>query len=175
MVVANTGSAVSETKPRNVTLTSSSSVTSTLLRWVGTLIPQILACPKKSRRVCGERSKKDVFAPAALIVEDVLKEIITANDVNLPKPANLVRIAKRCRQHLRPRDPTDLDFEVKVIIIIILKILLNVDEAIQNGFNGLTLGYFPAIKTNGANRNVGLNWEYNYGFWVLTDIPDQDS
>ncbi|KAH3696255.1 hypothetical protein DPMN_083720 [Dreissena polymorpha] len=49
----------------------------------------------KERAEVWERLKKDVFAPAALIVEDVLKEVITANDVNLPKPANLVRIASR--------------------------------------------------------------------------------
>lgn len=58
---------------------------------------------------------------------------------------------------------------------LMLKMNVNVVEAIQSGINGLTLGFFPALKTHDANRNVGLNWEYSYGFWVLTDIPDKDS
>ncbi|KAH3752057.1 hypothetical protein DPMN_186665 [Dreissena polymorpha] len=51
---------------------------------------------------------------------------------------------------------------------------VNVDKAIQSGITGLTLGYFPTIRTYDANRNVGLHWEYNYGFWVMTAILDID-
>ena len=67
------------------------------------------------------------------------------------------------------------NFVFGALIKLMLKMKVNVDEVIQFGINGLTLGYFPAIRTYDDNRNVGLNWEYRYGFWVLTDIPDTDS
>ncbi|KAH3882655.1 hypothetical protein DPMN_006599 [Dreissena polymorpha] len=53
-------------------------------------------------------SKKNVFQPAASIVED---------DVNLPQPANLIRAANLYRQNMQPKDPTDLNFDVILIII----------------------------------------------------------
>ena len=51
----------------------------------------------KARAEVRDRSKKNVFEPAASVVEDVLKEMVTTEDVNLPKPANLVRAANRFR------------------------------------------------------------------------------
>lgn len=58
-----------------------------------------------------------------------------------------------------------------------LMVLMNVnlEETIKSGIYHLSIGYFPALKTYDGNRNPGLYWEYSYGFWVLTDIPDEDT
>lgn len=63
-----------------------------------------------------EIAKERLFEPAATIVERVMREMLTPDDVNLPKPDNLVRAANHHRR-LRPDDPTDLVFEVINITI----------------------------------------------------------
>lgn len=59
------------------------------------------------------RALANIFKPASAIVEDVLLEDL--QDVpcpSLPKPEYIARAANRRRQRLRPKDPTDLDFEI---------------------------------------------------------------
>ena len=58
---------------------------------------------------------------------------------------------------------------------LMLKMNVNVEEVIQRGINGLNLGYFPALRHHDQSRNIGMNWEVQYGYWVLTDIPDKES
>ena len=55
----------------------------------------------------------DVFRPASAIVEEVLLEDL--NDAPcpwLPRPEYIARVANRHRQKLRPKDPTDLHFQL---------------------------------------------------------------
>ena len=59
-------------------------------------------------------AKERLFQPASGIVDEVMRGMIDPNDVNLPKPDLLTRVANFHRR-LRPNDPTDLDFEVIVI------------------------------------------------------------
>lgn len=59
-------------------------------------------------------ARDNVFRPAADIVEAVIKEMTTQDDVGLPKPDNLLRAANLHRQNLRPKDPVTLDFEVGI-------------------------------------------------------------
>ncbi|XP_022103380.1 uncharacterized protein LOC110986074, partial [Acanthaster planci] len=57
------------------------------------------------------KSKQDVFRSAGAIVEEVMTSL--APDVqpaSFPKLANLVLVANRTRQALRPHEPTDLKF-----------------------------------------------------------------
>jgi hypothetical protein len=49
------------------------------------------------------------------------------------------------------------------------------EESMKDGINALKLGYFPAVRTYDESRHEGLNWRYTFGFWVITDIEDQES
>ena len=51
----------------------------------------------------------------------------------------------------------------------------NIEELLQYGLCGLGIGYFPALRNHDSSNNIGLYWQYNYGYWVLKDIPDKDS
>ena len=57
-------------------------------------------------------AKVHAYKSAGNIVEDAFTEMIQPTDFNLPKQANLERMANRVRQKLRPAEPTDLSFEV---------------------------------------------------------------
>lgn len=59
-----------------------------------------------------EVAKERLFEPAASIVERVMKDMLTPDDVNLPKMDNLSRAANHHRRQ-RPDDPADLEFEVR--------------------------------------------------------------
>lgn len=55
----------------------------------------------------------DVFRPASAIVEEVLLEDLhDAPCPCLPRPEYIARVANRHRQKLRPKDPTDLSFQL---------------------------------------------------------------
>lgn len=58
-------------------------------------------------------ARENVFRPAGDIVETVMKEMTTSDDVGLPKPDNLSRAANLHRQKFRPKDPVTLDFEIE--------------------------------------------------------------
>jgi hypothetical protein len=58
-------------------------------------------------------AKERIFEPAAAIVERVMREMVTPDNVNLPKSDNLARAANHHRR-LRPDDPTNLEFEVTI-------------------------------------------------------------
>ncbi|KAL4239182.1 hypothetical protein ACF0H5_000001 [Mactra antiquata] len=55
------------------------------------------------------------------------------------------------------------------------KMKVNVEDVIEQGINGMKLSYFPAFRNYDDHRNVGLYWEFSCGFWVVTDVSDQDS
>ncbi len=56
---------------------------------------------------------EDVFRPASQIVEAVVLDRIGDHPLaGLPNPTNLARRANRARQKQRPKDPTDLDFDI---------------------------------------------------------------
>lgn len=57
---------------------------------------------------------ENIFRPASSIVEEILlQELTDAPCLSLPKPEYIARTANRFRQRLRPKDPTDLAFELK--------------------------------------------------------------
>ena len=57
---------------------------------------------------------ENIFRPASSIVEEILlQELTDAPCPSLPKPEYIARTANRFRQRLRPKDPTDLAFELE--------------------------------------------------------------
>ena len=60
------------------------------------------------------RAKREIFTPAAEIVEDALIPYTNNLQPGLPSLSNLVRAANRARQAIRPQDPVDLDFEINM-------------------------------------------------------------
>ena len=57
---------------------------------------------------------ENILRPASSIVEEILlQELTDAPCPSLPKPEYIARTANRFRQRLRPKDPTDLAFELK--------------------------------------------------------------
>lgn len=69
-----------------------------------------------------QAARENVFVPAAAIVEETLKEMVSENSHSLPNPERLTRIANRHREKLRPADPQDIDFQV-IFNSVIQKIL----------------------------------------------------
>lgn len=65
-------------------------------------------------------ARREVFRPAAEVVETVMRETIQPNDHHLPKMVNLTRAANLHRQKLRPSEPVDLSFVVSIFYIICL-------------------------------------------------------
>ena len=60
------------------------------------------------------KASVNIFKPASAIVEEVLLEDL--KDVSclcLPKPEYLARVVNQHQQHLRRKDPTDLDFDLE--------------------------------------------------------------
>ncbi|KAK3893255.1 hypothetical protein Pcinc_002939 [Petrolisthes cinctipes] len=55
--------------------------------------------------------RKDTYKSSGKIVTDTLLTL-TTDEVQLPKVSNLQRTANRARQQLRPKHPTDLEFEI---------------------------------------------------------------
>ena len=49
------------------------------------------------------------------------------------------------------------------------------EAAMREGIQSLKLGYFPAVRNYDSSRNEGLNWRYTYGYWVFSDVEDDDS
>ncbi len=49
------------------------------------------------------------------------------------------------------------------------------EDAMREGVKELNLGYFPAVRNYDTSRNEGLNWRFTYGYWVLSDVEDDDS
>jgi len=61
------------------------------------------------------KEKTNVFVPSSAIVEDAMPPTdASAPESSRPKPQNLIRIANRARQGLRPSEPRDLAFEVSI-------------------------------------------------------------
>ena len=60
------------------------------------------------------RAKREIFVPAAEIVENALIPYTNNLQPGLPSLTNLARTANRARQAIRPQDPVDLDFEVNM-------------------------------------------------------------
>ena len=57
---------------------------------------------------------KNIFQPASSIVEEILlQELNDAPCPSLPKPEYIARTANQFRQRPRPKDPTDLAFELE--------------------------------------------------------------
>ena len=57
---------------------------------------------------------ENIFQPASSIVEEILlQELTDAPCPSLPKPEYIARTANRFPQRLRPKDPTDLAFELE--------------------------------------------------------------
>ena len=57
---------------------------------------------------------ENIFRPASSIDEEILlQELTDAPCPSLPKPEYIARTANRFRQRLRPKDPTDLAFELE--------------------------------------------------------------
>lgn len=57
---------------------------------------------------------ENILRPASSIVEEILlQELTDAPCPSLPKPEYITRTANRFRQRLRPKDPTDLAFELE--------------------------------------------------------------
>ena len=61
-------------------------------------------------------ARQDIFKPAAEIVETVMTQMTTNGDI-LQKPELLTRAANLHRQKLRPNEPTDLEFDVRFIVV----------------------------------------------------------
>ena len=59
-----------------------------------------------------EAARSDPFKSSGSLVTDVLRNVDTTEDVDLPNMENLKRYANRAREALRPKQPTDLNFEV---------------------------------------------------------------
>lgn len=74
------------------------------------------ATATKINALVKQTAKEDIFTSAAEIVNKImLEEEIAESTRPLPglsKPEYLARNANRCRQKLRPAEPTDLDFEI---------------------------------------------------------------
>ena len=74
--------------------------------------PGLLTAVKVTASV-KQKAVGDIFKPAPAIVDDVLvQQLNNAPCEGLPKPESIARTANRCRQKLRPADPTDLNFTV---------------------------------------------------------------
>ena len=58
------------------------------------------------------KAKDQPFTPAATLVKTALLPFAAGTQPSLPDPVNLTRVANRAREKVRPRDPTDLDFEL---------------------------------------------------------------
>jgi hypothetical protein len=58
---------------------------------------------------------------------------------------------------------------------LLVKMKVNLEEVLQYGITCLGLGYFPAVRSYTASHTGGLNWQYDYGYWVLTDVTDKES
>ncbi|KAK3880435.1 hypothetical protein Pcinc_015038 [Petrolisthes cinctipes] len=56
-------------------------------------------------------AREDTYKSSGKIVTDTLMTL-TTDEVQLPKVSNLQRTANRARQQLRPKHPTDLEFEI---------------------------------------------------------------
>ncbi|KAG0725026.1 hypothetical protein GWK47_039403 [Chionoecetes opilio] len=56
-------------------------------------------------------AREDIYKSSGKIVTDTLLTLPT-DEVQLPKVSNLQRTANRARQQLRPKHPTDLEFEI---------------------------------------------------------------
>ena len=57
---------------------------------------------------------ENIFRPASSIVEEILlQELTDAPCPSLPKPEYIARTSNRFPQRLRPKDPTDLAFELE--------------------------------------------------------------
>ena len=63
-----------------------------------------------------QTARRNLTRSAAEIVETLLKESTTHNDVPLPKPDYLARIANHHRQQMRPKDPSSVDYVVDIVI-----------------------------------------------------------
>ncbi|CAC5370087.1 unnamed protein product [Mytilus coruscus] len=57
-------------------------------------------------------ASRHAYKSAGDIVDEQMREHVTEDDFNLPKPDNLTRAANRLRQKLRPAEPKDIDFEI---------------------------------------------------------------
>ncbi|XP_050723834.1 uncharacterized protein LOC127002187 [Eriocheir sinensis] len=58
-------------------------------------------------------AREDLYKSSGKIVTDTLLTLAT-DKVQLPKVSNLQRTANRARQQLRPKHPTDLEFEIAI-------------------------------------------------------------
>ena len=67
------------------------------------------------RREVKEVAVGNVFRSASSIVDDILRDRVdTSAPGDIPRPQNLVRLANRTREKLRPQDPTDLGFDLRM-------------------------------------------------------------
>lgn len=57
-------------------------------------------------------AKEHVFCSASAVVEHVMADLQPTNSFIVPNPTNLVRQVNRARQTLRPKEPTDVNFQV---------------------------------------------------------------
>ncbi|XP_076082107.1 uncharacterized protein LOC143052855 isoform X2 [Mytilus galloprovincialis] len=57
-------------------------------------------------------ASRHAYKSADDIVDEQMREHVTEDDFNLPKPDNLTRAANRLYQKLRPAEPKDIDFEI---------------------------------------------------------------
>jgi len=59
-------------------------------------------------------AREHVQRPALALVEDVIRQVQTRDDINVPNPVNLARAVNRHRQKMRPREPSDKQFMLDV-------------------------------------------------------------
>ncbi|VDI72607.1 Hypothetical predicted protein [Mytilus galloprovincialis] len=57
-------------------------------------------------------ASRHAYKSAGDIVDEQMREHVTEEDFNLPKPDNLTRAANRLRQKMRPAEPKEIDFEI---------------------------------------------------------------
>jgi len=63
-----------------------------------------------------DTASKEIVTSAAEIVNNIVLEQTESTPTTpipaIPKPENLIRVANKHRQKLRPSEPTDLEFDV---------------------------------------------------------------
>ncbi|KAG0711034.1 hypothetical protein GWK47_021558 [Chionoecetes opilio] len=87
-------------------------------------------------------AREDIYKSSGKIVTDTLLTHAT-DEVQLPKVSNLQRTANRTRQQLRPKHPTDLEFEIATAHI--------PTSHINNAFNQLK-DRCPQVQTAQAQK-----------------------
>ena len=60
-------------------------------------------------------AKKHIYQSASELVEDAMQQFVQPEQPNVCNPKNITRAANRVRAKIRPEEPKDLEFEVRVL------------------------------------------------------------